>query len=62
MERPFRELQLSDAEKENLKEQLEDTAAKVIDRLLFELRDESDSEHLTKVIEILEQVYQERNR
>lgn len=62
MERPFRELPLSDADREKLKAQLEQTAAKVIDRLLFELRDESDSENLTKVIEILEQVYQERNR
>lgn len=61
MERPFQELPLSDVERENLKKQLEDTAAKVIDRLLFELRDESDSENLTNVIEILEQVYQERN-
>lgn len=61
MERPLRELQLSDADREKLKAQLEETAAKVTDRLLFELRDESERDDLRKAIEILEQVYQERN-
>lgn len=62
MERPFKGLQLSDADREKLKGQLEETAAKVVDRLLFELRDQTDQETLAKVIEVLEQVYQERNR
>ena len=61
MERPFKGLRLSDADREKLKGQLEETAGKVVDRLLFELRDQTDQETLAKVIEVLEQVYQERN-
>ncbi len=61
MERSLRELQISDADREKLKAQLEETAAKVTDRLLFELRDQSERDGLIKAIEILEQVYQERN-
>lgn len=61
MERPFKGVQLSDADREKLKGQLEEAAGKVVDRLLFELRDQTDQETLAKVIEVLEQVYQERN-
>lgn len=59
MERSLKGLQLPDADKEQLKAQLRKTTEKVVDRLLFELRDQSDPETLVKVIEILEQ---ERNQ
>lgn len=60
MERTLRELSLPDAEKDNLRQQLKITAGKVVDKLLYELRDETDTETLLKVIEILEHIYQER--
>lgn len=60
MERPLRELGLKDADRQKLQQQLKITAGKVVDKLLYELRDESDKETLSKVIEILEQIYQER--
>lgn len=60
MERTLRELSLPDAKKDNLRQQLKITAGKVVDKLLYELRDETDTETLSKVIEILEHIYEER--
>lgn len=57
MEKPFGELCLSGAEKEKLQQQLKVTAAKVVTKLLFELRDEAEPEMLRKTVEIMEQVY-----
>ncbi len=57
MEKPFGELCLSGAEKEKLQQQLKVAAAKVVDKLLFELRDEAEPEMLRKTVEIMEQVY-----
>ncbi len=57
MEKPFGELCLSGVEKESLRQQLKITAAKVVDKLLFELRDQAEPETLQKTVEIMEQVY-----
>lgn len=57
MEKPFGELRLSGVEKESLRQQLKITAAKVVDKLLFELRDQAEPETLQKTVEIMEQVY-----
>ncbi len=60
MEKTFQNLDLPESGKENLRKQLKSTAAKVVDKLLFELRDQAQQETLQKTVEILEQVYGEQ--
>ncbi len=57
MEKFFRNLDLPEAQKELLRRQLEKTTEKVVDKLLFELRDQAEQETLQRTIEILEKVY-----
>lgn len=57
MERPLSELCLSGDDKERLQQQLRETAGKVVDKLLYELRDQGEQEVLQKTVEIMEQVY-----
>lgn len=57
MERPLSGLCLSGENKERLQQQLRQTAGKVVDKLLFELRDQAEQEVLQKTVEIMEQVY-----
>lgn len=57
MEGPLKELGLSPKEKERLQAQLKLAAGKVVDKLLFELRDQAEREVLQKTVEIMEQVY-----
>lgn len=57
MEGPLGELGLSPKEKERLQAQLKQAAGKVVDKLLFELRDQAEHEVLQKTVEIMEQVY-----
>lgn len=60
LEKPFGELCLSEAEKERLRQQLKVTTAKVVDKLLFELRNQAETEILQRTVEIMEQVYGNR--
>ena len=57
MEKFFRNLDLPETQKELLRRQLEETTEKVVDKLLFELRDQAEQETLQRTIEILEKVY-----
>ena len=57
MEKNLQNLNLPQADMEILRRQMEDTAAKVVDKLLFELRNEADQETLQKTVEIFEQVF-----
>lgn len=57
MEKELKHVALEEKEKEILREQMEQTAAKVVDKLLFSLRDEVDTDTLRQCVEILEQVY-----
>lgn len=57
MERPLKNLSVSEEEKDVLRYQMEQTATKVIDKLLFALRDQTDKELLRQVVEVMEQVY-----
>ena len=61
MEKGLKSLTLSENEKEVLRSQMEETAGKVVDRLLFTLRDKVDTDTLRQCVEVLEQVYQERS-
>lgn len=58
MEKELKHVALEEKEKEILLEQMEQTAAKVVDKLLFSLRDEVDTDTLRQCVEILEQVYE----
>lgn len=58
MEKELKHVALEEKEKEILREQMEQTAAKVVDKLLFSLRDEVDTDTLRQCVEILEQVYE----
>lgn len=58
MEKELKHVALEEKEKEVLREQMEQTAAKVVDKLLFSLRDEVDTDTLRQCVEILEQVYE----
>ncbi len=60
MERPLCGLRLPGEDKERLQQQLRETAGKVVDKLLFELRDQAEQEVLQKAVEIMEQVYGNR--
>ncbi len=57
MEKTFQNLDISETDKEGLRTQLEHTAGKVVDKLLFELRDQAEQETLQKTVEIMEHVY-----
>ncbi len=50
----LKEINLPDADKENLQKHLEETAGKVINKLLFELRDQMGPESIREIVEILE--------
>lgn len=50
----LKELNLPETDQENLQKHLQETAEKVIDKLLFELRDQSEPESIRKIVEILE--------
>lgn len=50
----LKEINLPDADKENLQKHLEETARKVINKLLFELRDQMGPESIREIVEILE--------
>jgi len=50
----LKEINLPDADKENLQKYLEETAGKVVNKLLFELRDQMGPESIRKIVEILE--------
>lgn len=58
MERPLKNLSASEEEKDRFRHQMEQTAGKVVDKLLFVLRDQTDKELLRQVVEVLEKVYQ----
>ncbi len=60
MEKPFQALHLQEAERDVLRKQLACTTGKVVDKLLFELRDQAEQEILQKTVEIMEQVYGDR--
>lgn len=60
MEKPFGKSCLSGTEKEMLQQQLKITTAKVVDKLLFELRNQAEPEVLQRTVEIMEQVYGNR--
>lgn len=59
MEKELKHVALEEKEKEVLREQMEQTAAKVVDKLLFALRDQVDTDILRQCVEVLEQVYGE---
>lgn len=50
----LKELNLPDTDRENLQKHLEETAGKVVNKLLFELRDQIGPESIRKIVEILE--------
>lgn len=50
----LKEINLPDADKENLQKYLEETARKVVNKLLFELRDQMGPESIREIVEILE--------
>lgn len=60
MEKSMKGLSIAETEKEQLKHQMEQTAGKVVDKLLFALRDRADTELLRQVVEIMEQVYEDK--
>lgn len=58
MEKELKELSVAEEEKVALRRQMEQTAGKVVDKLLFTLRDYVDTDTLRQCLEILEQVYE----
>lgn len=58
MEKELKHIALEEEEKEVLRGQMEQTTAKVVDKLLFALRDQVDTDTLRQCVEILEQVYE----
>lgn len=60
MEKSLKALPMAEEEKEQFRQQIEQTAGKVVDKLLFALRDQSDHETLRQAVEVMEQVYGER--
>lgn len=58
MEKELKHIALKEEEKEVLRGQMEQTTAKVVDKLLFALRDQVDTDTLRQCVEILEQVYE----
>lgn len=59
MEKELKHIPLAEEEKENLRGQMAQTTAKVVDKLLFALRDQVDTDTLRQCVEVLEQVYGE---
>ena len=57
MEKNLKSFSITLEEKEELRRQMEETTEKVVNRLLFALRDELDTDTLHQCIEVLEQVY-----
>ena len=57
LEKPLRHLELSEQEKELFQKRVQDTAAKVVAKLLFELRDQAEQETLRRTVEIMENIY-----
>ena len=60
MEKELKELALSEEEKDRLRGQIRQATGKVVDKLLFTLRDQVDTDMLRQCIEIMEQVYEEK--
>lgn len=58
MEKELKHISLAEEEKENLRGQMAQTTAKVVDKLLFALRDQVDTDTLRQCVEVLEQVYE----
>lgn len=58
MEKDIKGMRLSEEEKEALRGKMGQTAAKVVDKLLFALRDQVDTDTLRQCVEVLEQVYE----
>lgn len=54
----LKSLAISEEEKEVLRGQMEQTAEKVVDRLLFALRDQLDTDSLRQCVEVLEGIYE----
>ena len=50
----LKELNLPETDQENLQKHLQETAEKVVNKLLFELRDQIEPESIRKIVEILE--------
>lgn len=59
-EREIKNLGLSAEEKEALQSRLSQTAGKIVDRLLFALRDELDTDTLHQCVAVLEQLWEEK--
>ncbi|MEY8390224.1 glutamyl-tRNA reductase [Lachnospiraceae bacterium] len=59
MEKTLQHLNLSKTDLANLQKQLEHTTGKVVDKLLFELRNQAEPETLQKTVEVFEQVYRD---
>ncbi|MEG1946380.1 MAG: glutamyl-tRNA reductase [Lachnospiraceae bacterium] len=57
MEKTWKELELSEIDKCSLENQLSETTEKIVDKLIFALRDHMDADMLKQCIEIMEQVY-----
>ncbi len=57
LEKPFRNLDVPEQQKELFQKQLQDTASKVVGKLLFELRDQAEQETLRRTVEIMENIY-----
>lgn len=60
MEKELKHIALKEEEKEILRGQMEQTTAKVVDKLLFALRDQLDTDTLRQCVEVFEQVYEEK--
>lgn len=60
MEKEWKHVALEEKEKVALREQMEQTAAKVVDKLLFSLRDQVDTDTLRQCVEVLERVYEKK--
>ena len=62
MEKDMKSMRLNEEEKEALRGKMGQTVAKVVDKLLFELRDQVDTDTLRQCVEVLEQVYEKSER
>lgn len=60
MEKDLKGLEVSEEEKDKLRGQIRQTTGKVVDKLLFTLRNQVDTDTLRQCIEIMEQVYEEK--
>lgn len=62
MEKEMKSMRLSEEEKEALRDKMGQTVAKVVDKLLFALRDQVDTDTLRQCVEVLEQVYEKSEK